>query len=171
MSEWRLVLYDPDVSYRGIREFDCGNEMINRFVARSLKKRVRKNLSRAYVLLDNRDRFVGFYTLDAFSIARESFDTHRRPSGLPPVIPVIKLGMLGIDKRYQRQGLGRRLLRDAMIKTHRLSQIAGCAGLYLLAEEEAVPFYEQLGFFPLKEAKPLPMFLPLSVIAEAMKAA
>jgi GNAT superfamily N-acetyltransferase len=170
MSEWRLAPYDPAVAYKGIKEFDCGNAMINRFVRHSLKKRVRKNLSRAYLLLDNRERFAGFYTLDAFSIARESFDTHRRPSGLPPVIPVIKLGMLGIDKRYQREGLGRRLLRDAMIKTYRLSQIAGCAGLYLLAEKEAIPFYEQLGFFPLKEAKPLPMFLPLSVIAEAMKA-
>ena len=171
MGEWRLVPYDPAVVYKGIKRFDCGNEMINRFVARSLKKRVRKNLSRAYVLLDKREHFAGFYTLDAFSIARESFDIHRRPSGLPPVIPVIKLGMLGIDKRYQKQGLGRRLLRDAMIKTLKLSQIAGCAGLYLLAEEKAVPFYEKLGFFPLKEAKPLPMFLPLSVIAEAMKTA
>ena len=168
MAEWRLVPYDPDVIYKGIKRFDCGNEMINRFVARSLKKRVRRHLSRAYVLLDREENFAGFYTLDTFSIARELFDASDKPAGLPPVVPVVKLGMLGLDRQWQKQGLGKRLLRDAMVRTVALSRIAGCAGLYLLAEDEAVRFYEQLGFVALKKAKPLPMFLPIEVIIEAV---
>ncbi len=168
MTEWRLVPYDPAAVYKGIRQFDCGNEMVNRFVVRSLKKRVGRGFSRAYVLLDAEGKFAGFYTLDTFSIMRELFESPEDLPGLPPLVPAVKLGMLGVDRRWQKRGIGRRLLRDAMLKVLQISKIAGCAGLYLLAEEEAVPFYEKLGFFALKEAKPLPMFLPIDTIAAAI---
>ena len=168
MGEWRLVPYDPVVVYKGIKRFDCGNEMINRFVTRALKKRVKKHLSRAYVLLDGSGEFAGFYTLDTFAITRELFDTVDGPAGLPPSVPVVKLGMLGVDRRWQKQGLGKRLLRDALIRVAWIAQIAGCAGVYLLAEEAAVPFYESLGFIALREARPLPMFLPIETVMESL---
>ena len=98
MSRFRLIPFDTTLSYRGIKTFDCNNNMINTFVKKSLKKRVGKHLSQAYVLLDtqNSDDFVGFYTLDTFSITRDSFEDINKPSGLPPVVPVVKLGMLGV---------------------------------------------------------------------------
>jgi len=101
--------------YKGLKTFDCGNEMIHTFVKKSLKKRVKKYLSQAYVLLED-DVFVGFYTLDTFSISRDMFDSEDKPLGLPPVVPVIKLGMLGLDKQIQGKGIGKRLLRDALLK-------------------------------------------------------
>jgi len=70
MNRLRLETFDPSKSYKGIKTFDCGNEMINRFVQKNLKKRVKRHFSQAYVLLDN-ERFVGFYTLDTFSIAKD----------------------------------------------------------------------------------------------------
>jgi len=160
----RLVTFDTSLSYKGLKTFDCGNEMINTFVKKSLKKRVKKYLSQAYILLDNNDKFVGFYTLDTFSITRETFETSNKPSGLPPIIPVVKLGMLGIDSTLQKQGIGKRLLRDAFLKVVDISKIAGCAGLYLLAEEKSIAFYESLGFIALKNTRPLPMFLGIEVI-------
>ena len=166
MAEFRLVQYDPAVVYKGIKSFDCGNEMINRFVQKSLKKRIKNHLSQAYILLDtaHHEQFSGFYTLDTFAIAREQFESDKRPSGLPPVVPVVKLGMLGVDKKFQGQGIGKRLLRDSFLKTAEIAKIAGCAGMFLLAEKEAVAFYESLGFFRLKESDPLPMFLPIDQI-------
>jgi len=164
MPRLRLVTFDTSITYNGTKRFDCGNDMINTFVYKSLKRRVKKHLSQAYVLLDCNDTFVGFCTLDTFSISREIFELPDSPSALPPIVPVIKLGMLGIDKSLQRQGIGKRLLRDAIIKVSEISKIAGCAGLYLLVEEQAVPFYEKLGFVALKKAKPLPMFLSIEMI-------
>lgn len=166
MPKLRLVKYSLTSTYKGIKTFDCGNEMINSFVYKSLKKRVKKHLSQAYVLLDQEDDecFVGFYTLDTFSIARESFELENRPSGLPPVIPVVKLSMLGVDKRFQAQGIGKRLLRDSFLKTIQISQLAGCSGIYLLAEKDAVAFYKSLGFIGIKESEPLPMFLGIDLM-------
>jgi GNAT superfamily N-acetyltransferase len=141
--------------------------MINKFVHKSLKKRVKKHLSQAYVLLEN-ERFVGFYTLDTFSIAKDNFELESRPSGFPLIVPVVKLNMLGIDKALQGQGLGKRLLRDVFLKVYQISKLAGCTGIYLLAEKGAILFYESLGFVAIKEDEPLPMFLHIDVILECL---
>jgi len=165
----RLEKFDTSVSYKGLKTFDCGNEMINSFVKKSLKKRVKKHFSQAYVLLEN-DTFVGFYTLDTFSIARDTFEKEDRPSSLPPIVSVVKLGMLGVDKKVQERGIGKRLLRDAILKVIHISEIAGCMGLYLLAEVKVIEFYKVLGFKPLKEDTPLPMFLHIETIMNSMNA-
>ena len=166
MSKLTLEKFDSSKTYKGQKEFDCNNEMINRFVQKNLKKRVKKHLSQAYVLLED-ERFVGFYTLDSFSIAKNNFELEEhKPSGLPPIVPLIKLSMIGIDKSLQGKGLGKRLLRDVFLKVYQISKLAGCIGIYLLAENEAISFYEKLGFVAIKDDEPLPMFLTLDVILE-----
>ena len=170
MPDLHLIRFDPAKAktYKGIKTFDCGNEMINTFLRKALKKRVKRHLSQAYILVDNDQICKGFYTLDTFSISRDIFETAQKPGGLPPVVPVIKLAMLGVDRSIQRRGIGSRLLRDAMLKTLNISEIAGCTGLFLLAEEEAVPFYKRLGFITLKEEKPQPIFLGIGTILDAV---
>ena len=166
MSKLTLEKFDSSKTYKGQKEFDCNNKMINRFVQKNLKKRVKKHLNQAYVLLED-ERFVGFYTLDSFSIAKNNFEVEEhKPSGLPPIVPLIKLSMIGIDKSLQGKGLGKRLLRDVFLKVYQISKLAGCIGIYLLAEKEAISFYENLGFVAIKEDEPLPMFLTLDVILE-----
>ena len=163
MSNFKLEFFDINKSYKGLNSFDCGNEMINKFVKKNLKKRVKKNLSRAYVLLDEDEKFMAFYTLDSFAITKDNFNDINKPS-LPPVVPIIKLGMLGVDKKYQGRGIGKRLLKSAIVKTLETSKIVGCVGLYLLAEKEAVKFYEKLGFVKLNSKIPTPMFLSIKTI-------
>ncbi len=169
MRDFSLKKFDPEQTYPGMNRFDCGNEMINTFVRKSLKKRIKRHLSQGYVLLDPKEAFVGFYTLDTFSIGREQFGREERPSGLPPMVPVVKLGMLGVEKNLQGMGLGKRMLRDAMYKVKEISEIAGCAGLYLLAEEDAVSFYRSLGFHPLEDQLPQPMFLDMTLILKSIR--
>jgi len=164
-KELKLEIYDPSKSYIGQKQFDCNNEMINKFVQKSLKKRVRKHLSQAYVLLEN-EHFVGFYTLDTFSVAKDNFELDNKPTGLPPIVPVVKLSMLGVDKSLQGKGLGKRLLKDMFMKVYQISKLAGCIGVYLLAEKDAILFYEKLGFVAIKEDEPVPMFLNINVILE-----
>ena len=48
---------------------------------------------------------------------------------------------LGVDRRCERQGLGRRLMKAAMETAGGEKDIA----VYLIANEKAVPFYEKLG--------------------------
>ena len=48
---------------------------------------------------------------------------------------------LGVDRAYERRGIGRRLMQEA----HRLAGGEKDIAVYLIANENAVPFYEKLG--------------------------
>ncbi len=48
---------------------------------------------------------------------------------------------LGVDRNYERRGIGRRLMRAA----HELAGGEKDIAVYLIANENAVPFYEKLG--------------------------
>lgn len=48
---------------------------------------------------------------------------------------------LGVDRDYERQGLGRRLMKEA----HELAGGEKDIAVYLIANENAVPFYVKLG--------------------------
>ena len=48
---------------------------------------------------------------------------------------------LGVDRRYERQGIGRKLMQTA----HEMAGGERDIAVYLVANENAVPFYEKLG--------------------------
>ena len=48
---------------------------------------------------------------------------------------------LGVDRAYERQGVGRRLMKTA----HELAGGEKDIAVYLIANDDAVPFYEKLG--------------------------
>ena len=48
---------------------------------------------------------------------------------------------LGVDRNYERQGIGKRLMKEAHNKAGGEKDIS----VYLIANEKAVPFYEKLG--------------------------
>jgi len=164
-----LSLYDPALTYAGQKQFDCGHAVINSFVHNSLKSQVKKSLSVAYVLTDtaNEDRFAGFYTIAQHMIDVSSLSALQLGS-LPRKIPCSRLVMLGVDKRYQGQQLGSRLLKHALLVTQSVAKQIGSFGMYLDADPLAVSFYQKLGFTLLvgdKTPEPSPMFLPFSAIA------
>ena len=48
---------------------------------------------------------------------------------------------LGVDRNYERQGIGRNLMKQA----HEMAGGEKDIAVYLIANEQAVPFYEKLG--------------------------
>ena len=68
----------------------------------------------------------------------------RRGAGRYPQ-PVALLARLGVDQRYEGQGLGAALLADVITRVADLSDAIGCRGLLVHAEsEQARAFYEHL---------------------------
>ncbi len=90
---------------------------------------------------------AGFYTLSSASIDRDLIGGGWLKRNAPSEVPVILLGVLGVDSRYQGSGLGRMLLRDA---SARAVAIAGDIGAKALVvdpvDEEAAAFYARNGF-------------------------
>lgn len=160
--------YSADETYAGQKKFNCGNDILNKYVRDNLKKQVKQKLCSAYVLLDGdaEDKFIGFFTLSQHTIDLEKLSELQLGS-LPRIIPCTRLVMLGIDSSYQKQGLGKRLMREAFIIAKNVAEIVGSFGIYLDAEASAIPFYQGLGFVLLEQNDaplPSPMFLKLSDI-------
>lgn len=168
-----VTRFDPAATYAGFNQFDCGHQVINKFVKSSLKKQVKQGLSVAYALLEeaqggqgHADRFVGFYTLANHSIPLAGLSALQLGS-LPKIIPCVRLIMLGVHQADAGKSLGRQLMNHALDVTKLSAQQIGCFGMYLDADADALAFYQKLGFQLLigdLSPHPSPMFIPLSAI-------
>ena len=78
------------------------------------------------------------------------------------------LARLAVDRQFQRQGVGRLLIRDAMIRTAQAADHVGALALMVHAkDDEARAFYEHYGFEQ-SPLQPLQLFLPIKTIRTAM---
>jgi GNAT superfamily N-acetyltransferase len=66
---------------------------------------------------------------------------------MPEPIPVLVMGRLAVDRRYQGRGLGAALLRHALETTGEIANIAGIRALLVHAKDEtAARFYRRFEF-------------------------
>lgn len=100
---------------------------------------------------------IGYYALTVAEIAKDSFPELLRK--MPQIIPVVKLGGLAIDQRFQGQGFGQILLADAI--TRSATQVAGVGLVVDALHEKAARFYRNLGFMVFPD-QPLRFFYPLA---------
>jgi GNAT superfamily N-acetyltransferase len=83
---------------------------------------------------------------------------------MPDPLPVLLLGRLAIDRRYHNQGLGRALLRDAMLRAVSAAAGAGVFAIMVHAlSDQAKRFYLSRGFVesPLQE---MTLFMTLATV-------
>ena len=67
--------------------------------------------------------------------------------GMPERVPLLLIGRLAVDHRWQGAGVGTALLVHAIQRCIAASEIAGARGIVTHAiDDEAVLFYQRLGF-------------------------
>ena len=82
---------------------------------------------------------------------------------MPDPIPVVLLGRLAVAQSHQGRGIARALVRDAILRTLRVAEIAGIRALLVHAlDEDAAVFYRHLGFVG-SAVDPLVLMLPLAM--------
>ena len=149
--------------------FGCGTTRLDNFLKRTARKHQKGGFTRVWVAVDGHQRkILGYYALNAHSI--EAVDlpadlTRRAPrSGC---VPAVYLSMIAVDQRYQRKGLGRVLLADALKRSVVAADQIGVKTVVLDVIDDGGPkitekrraFYAAMGFrsFP---SRPSRMFLP-----------
>ncbi|WP_370289440.1 GNAT family N-acetyltransferase [Nocardioides sp.] len=129
--------------------FDSGEESLDRYlVDRALTNHL-NDLARCYVTVDRgTDRVLGYYTLSAVAIARADV-TGRARRNAPDPVPAVLLGRLAVDISAQGSGLGKALVRDAILSTLAAADTIGVRLLLVHAlHQAAADFYAALGFRP-----------------------
>ena len=158
----RIELLDGQ---RGRESFDCGIVVLNAYLTRQAGQQQRKGFGKTYVALTEADDAItGFVTVSAGQVATTQLPPELKLPRYP--VPIMRIGRLAADKRFQGQGVGRDLLSFAL---HLVLDFSSRVGLYAVVidakDEKAAGFYRRLGFRPTLD-NALSLYLPLSVLKQ-----
>jgi GNAT superfamily N-acetyltransferase len=146
-----------------IEEFDCGREELNRYLLRYAWTNQQAGAAQTYIGL-SRESVVGYYTLAVGQVSREAAPERLTKGLARHPVPIMLLARLAVDKRWHGQGVGKALLKDAMLRTLRAADIAGIRAFAVHAkDEEAVNFYKRFNFVP-SPTDPMHLFILLKDI-------
>lgn len=140
--------------------FDCNQPDLNQFLQRYALVNQKADSAQTYVCCKNGE-VVGFYSLTVGSVEHEEAP-RRVVKGLARYpVPVMILARLAVDKGHQKKGLGRALLKDALLRTLQVSDIAGIRALIVHAKNDvARQWYIDWEFEP-SPTDPFHLFLML----------
>lgn len=149
-----------------VSEFHSGQSTIDDFLTKYALINDRRGLGTTIVALDAANgEVVGYFTLAAASVQTDQLPP-AEARGLPKYpIPGILLARLAIHLKSQGQGLGKRLLIEAMRHALVVGEHAGWRYLMVDAlDDEVVAFYVRMGFNPLKD-RPRNLYLGSKTVA------
>jgi GNAT superfamily N-acetyltransferase len=142
------LIIEPISRHHDRKQFDCGDDEVNRFLSEQALQDHEKDMSRTMVLIDDavdQTRIIGYHTLAMSQVRQEDI-----PKDKPKIkrsIPVVLLGQLGVDRAFQGRGLGELLLMDAQARVDEISRRTGIQAMMLDARNERLAtWYEQHDF-------------------------
>ena len=138
--------------------FSCGTPALDTWLKRFARQNQAAGASRTYVV-HRANRVVGYYALAAGSVERqEAPDRVSRGLARHP-LPVVIVARLAVDQTEQGSGLGRALLKDALLRIANAADVIGVRAVLVHAKDEnARGFYERFDFEP-SPIDPLQLFL------------
>lgn len=145
--------------------FDSGVAELDDWLRRRALANEESGASRTYVVCAG-GRVVGYYALATGGVAQAAAPGWVRRN-MPDPVPVMIIGRLAVDRAYQGEGVGRGLLRDAVVRTLQAAEIGGIRAILVHAiSDDAKRFYERCGFV----ASPLDPMTLMVTVADAEKA-
>ncbi len=158
MSEFRRIeKLRPDHT---LESFDCGREELNRYLVRYALQNQMAGAAQTYIGLVGED-IAGYYSLAVGHVVLVDAPLRLSKGLAKHPVPIMLLARLAIDRRWQGQGVGKSLLRDALQRTLQAADIAGIRAFAVHAkDEEARRFYEHFNFMP-SPTDPMHLFVLL----------
>lgn len=147
--------------------FNCGQPLLDNYLHTQAKQDVKRKLSACFILADENNNVMGYFTLSSASISKDLLPEEIKKKLSPSYhdLPVTLLGRLAVDNSYKGQGLGEFLLIDALKKCFESSgTIASMAVIADPIDTSAVKFYQKFGFILLPDSGK--MFLPMTTISQ-----
>jgi predicted GNAT family N-acyltransferase len=145
------------------KNFDCGEESLNTFLAKFARQNSERGLGRTYVaVLPDDSTIYGYYTISNGSVRFDAV-----PDKMPRYpIPVVLLGRLAVDIKAKGEGLGEYLLLAALKQALDSAETVGIYAVEVYAlNEQAKKFYQKYGFLEFLD-DPLHLHLPIETIKE-----
>jgi GNAT superfamily N-acetyltransferase len=128
--------------------FDCGRQALNNFLKGYTLTNQQASASQTYVGLDETE-VVGYYTLVYGQVNFEDAAARLTRGLARHPVPIMLLARLAVSVRCQGKGVGKGLLKDAVLRTLQAAGIAGLRAMTVHAkDDESRAFYEHFDFIP-----------------------
>jgi GNAT superfamily N-acetyltransferase len=152
-----------------IDAFDCGQEALNNWLRKYALQNQGAGAAQTYVgLVDG--AVIGYYSLAVGQIEYADAPERLRKGLARHPVPVMLLARLAVDKNWQKKGVGRALLRDAVLRTLQAAEIAGIRALAVHAKDDAARRYYEQFDFEASPADPLHLLVLLKDIRKRVGA-
>lgn len=150
-------------------EFDCGIDELNMFLQQQARQKTAKHIAKTYAICDESSpaKVMGYYTLTGYSVITPP--AHKDYTKYPHPLSAVKLVRLAVDQSHHGQGLGEKLLVDAIYRTTLVAQQISAIGLFVdPTTPNIAPFYQQYGFLTADTGacSGIEMWLPITTCSE-----
>jgi GNAT superfamily N-acetyltransferase len=146
-----------------IDEFRCTEPDLERWLKQRARRNQREGASRTFVVCQGL-RVAGYYSLAAGAVAHAAAPGNIRRN-MPDPVPVMVLGRLAVDAGWAGCGVGRGLLRDAILRTVRIAGETGVRALLAHAISPAAKAYYLKNGFRESPIEPLTVMLNVAALA------
>ncbi|MFQ6226821.1 N-acetyltransferase [Nocardia sp. NPDC002869] len=135
-----------------LSRFDCGKEVLNRWLQQSALNAEQRWTSRTYVWTQGDDPVVlGYYAIAPTSVDKDVDGIAAKFSTGLKTVPAFLLAKFALDREFHGQGIGEQMLVDAVTKIMGAAQASGGRLIVVDAiDEETVSFYEKYDFMLVK---------------------
>lgn len=149
-------------------KFNSGHRDIDGWLKKKALKRCDRLDSGVQVATPMGDnQILGYYALKICSEPTKLLTgVHKSSLQREQHYPAIEIEWMGVDKKFQKQGLGTRLLVHALQSSVRAFEYAGGYGVVLTPEVGTEGFYEQYGFDTYGDELSKRMVLPSASIVD-----
>jgi predicted GNAT family N-acyltransferase len=149
--------------------FSCGHASLDNYIKKQASQDIKRQISAVFVMTeaDQDTEIIGYYTLICDNIDHDCVpDDIKKKMPSYDTLPVTLLGRLAVSKDKQRQGIGEKLLLDALKKSFDVSKtmVGSIAVVVDPIDMQARSFYAQYGFILLPDRGR--MFLPMNTIKQ-----
>ncbi len=159
---------EPISKLHNRKEFKCKKKPLAQYLHRYARQNDDNNIAKTFVAVDNDNKVLGYFSLSTSSIEfkdfPEAFAKH-----LPHYpIPAALIAKLAVDSNIDGQGLGARLLIEALQNILAVSEEMAIKVVLVDAiDEEAKNYYLRFGFIELP-GNELKLFLPIETISQLL---
>jgi len=148
--------------------FDCGNEALNRFLQRYALVNQTSGSAKTYGALADQP-VIGYHSLAVGSVEYEKAPERITKGLAHHPVPIVLIARLAVDRKWQKMGVGKGLLKDAMLRTIQAADILGIRAIMVNAKDErAKGFYQHFDFIP-SPSDPLHLMILLKDVRQIVQ--
>ncbi|OWW02088.1 acetyltransferase [Rhizobium sp. R72] len=161
----------PITNQHIIEGFSSGKPSLDSWLKEMALYNQEQGYTRTFVIADENFRVVGYHSVCAGMIHRNDVSRSVKGSKSPTEIPIAVLARLAVDADHQGKGLGKALLKNALMSVVSAAQVVTFRAVIIHAlDDDAVSFYKKFGFQETKNMERR-LILPTKDIAASLKEA